>query len=278
VVLPLAYVAATVRASQAAPQAPVAAPPPPPAVPSAPAPPRTPAQPRTPVPPGVRSAYLDGLGTVTAAFTLQVRSRVDGELKSLGFEEGKPVQAGQLLATVDAQNTQSLLDRAQRDLAADQRRLNLSAGEPSTVKVQIEAQIKADQRDVENFERVLSYGQIRAPFAGVAGLRKVDPGNLVRTGDLIVVITQLQPIAVLISIPEDYLPRLMARMQGGTAPTVEAWNRDNSAKLATGTLTAVDNEIDKTSGTATLKATFENTDGALFPGQFVNARVLMNGR
>ena len=116
------------------------------------------------------------------------------------------------------------------------------------------------------------------PFAGVAGLRKVDPGNLVHSGDLIVVITQLQPIGVLFSIPEDNLPQVLALLRQGALPNVEAWNRDMTVKLATGKLVAVDNEIDKTSGTATLKATFDNRDGALFPGQFVIARILLAGR
>jgi multidrug efflux system membrane fusion protein len=264
IVLPLSYIAATVRASQAAPQLP--APPAAPRPPAAAAPPVVVQAPRSP------RGSLIGLGTVTAT-TLMVRSKLDGELKSLGFEEGKPVQAGQLLATVDAQDTQSLLDRARSELDAARQRLAL---EPTNMAKK--AQMEAAQRDVENLERVKAFGQIRAPFAGVAGLRKVDPGNLLHTGDLIVVITQLQPISVLFSIPEDALPLVMARLRAGAAPTVEAWNRDNSARLTTGTLTAADNEIDKSTGMATLRATFENHDEALFPNQFVNVHLLLSGR
>ena len=258
IVLPLVYVTATVHASQAAPQ-------PPPARQAAPAPtaaPRPTAAARRPRP------GLTGLGTVTAT-TLMVRSKIDGELKSLGFEEGKPVEAGQLLATVEAPDagpSRPLADARQK-LADIQALYN-----PNHPEYQRAA------RAVQELEYASLHSQIRAPFAGVAGLRKVDPGNLVHAGDLLVVISQLQPIAVLFTIPEDNLPGVLTRFRTGAVPTVEAWNRDNSAKLATGTLTAIDNEIDKTSGMATLKATFDNKDGALFPGQFVNARVLLAGR
>lgn len=283
--LPLAYVAATARPSQAASQAPVAP------APTAAAPipkPASPATPPAPAPPRIRSAgsakpgYLMGLGTVSAA-TLMVRSKVDGELKSVGFEEGKAVEAGQLLATVAPQDTQSLLERAHQELDADRQRLaraqqlDSSAISPNNVQA-LRAQVEAGQRNVDNFERVMAYGQIRAPFAGVAGLRKIDPGNLVHTGDVIVVITQVQPIAVLFSVPEDNLPEVMALLRAGGNPTVEAWNRDMTVKLATGKLTAVDNEINKETGTATIKAIFDNKDGALFPGQFVNARLSLDRR
>lgn len=283
VVLPLAYMAATVHASQAASQAPA----PPPPAPEAPSPtpaPRaaaTPKPPTTPRPTAVAPRRpsepdLNGLGTVTAT-TLMVRSKIDGELKSLGFEEGKPVETGQLLATVYAQDTDALLERAQRELANDRKLLAASPGSNSAPRGQVENQLKVDEREVERLEQVLSYGQIHAPFAGVAGLRKVDPGNLVHTGDLIVVITQLQPIGVLFSVPEDNLPEVLALLRQGPPPTVEAWNRDMTVKLATGKLVAVDNEIDKSSGTATLKATFDNKDGALFPGQFVLTQILVDG-
>ena len=124
----------------------------------------------------------------------------------------------------------------------------------------------------------MNYAQIRSPITGVAGLRLVDPGNIVHAADAtgIVVITQLQPIAVLFTIPEDPLPQVRARLKEGASLPVEAWNRDNTVKLATGRLTAVDNQIDPTTGTAKLKAVFDNKDGALFPNQFVNVRLMLN--
>ncbi len=202
IVLPLAYVAATVRASQAAP-------PPAPAVPAPRAP--APAAPGRATTARSRPIYLNGLGTVTAGATLMVRSKVDGELKSLGFEEGKAVEAGQLLATVIPQDTQSQLEHAQRELRAERQRL--AQPQPGSTIPGLKNQVDAAQRDVDNLERAMSYGQIRAPFAGVAGLRKVDPGNLVHTGDLIVIITQVQPISVLFNIVEDSLPAVLARVR-----------------------------------------------------------------
>ena len=123
----------------------------------------------------------------------------------------------------------------------------------------------------------LTYAQITAPAPGVVGLRLVDPGNIVHAADAtgIVIITQLQPIAVLFTIPEDILPQVRARFREDANLPVEAWNRDNTAKIATGRLTAVDNLIDQNTGTAKLKAVFDNKDGALFPNQFVNVRLLV---
>ncbi len=285
-VLPLVYLAATVRESQAAPQVqPSAAPVP---VQSEPTPVHTaPAAANPPANPGPgrdaaprrQSApvYLDGIGNVVASTTLVVRAKVDGELKSLGFEEGKPVEAGQLLATIEPENAQAQIDRAQRDLASDQKRLAIARNAVQPI-FELENQVKADQRDIERLQGLLAYGQVRAPFAGVAGLRKVDPGNFVRTGDELVVIVQLQPVAVLFTIPEDNLPEVLTRFRDGAKLTAEAWARDNSAKLATGRLTAIDNQIDKSAGTALLKAMFENKDNALYPNQFVNVRLLLNGR
>jgi len=126
----------------------------------------------------------------------------------------------------------------------------------------------------------LTYTQIRAPITGVAGLRLVDPGNIVRAADAtgILIITQLQPIAVLFTIPEDSLPPVRARLREGASLPVEAWNRDNTVKIATGRLAAVDNQIDLVTGTAKLKAVFDNKDDALFPNQFVNVRMIVDTR
>jgi multidrug efflux system membrane fusion protein len=215
--------------------------------------------------------YLVGLGTVSAT-TLMVRSKLEGELKSLGFEEGKPVEAGQLLATVETQEAQSTQTRRDLDLARQKFAEIQSRYSPE------HPEYRRAAITLQELERASRLNQIRAPFPGIAGLRKIDPGNMVHTGDLIVVITQVQPIAVLFTIPQDNLPAVMARMREGATPTVEAWNRDSSARLSTGTLTAVDNEIDKSNGMATLKAAFDNKDGVLFPNQFVNVRLLLNGR
>ncbi len=145
---------------------------------------------------------------------------------------------------------------------------------------QLEGSVKADRANVDKANLQLSYAQVTSPIAGVAGLRLIDPGNIVHATDTtgIVVIIQLQPISVLFTIPEDILPQVRALLREGANPPVEAWNRDNSVKIATGRLTAVDNQIDQETGTAKLKAVFDNNDGALFPNEFVNVRVLVNNK
>ncbi len=124
----------------------------------------------------------------------------------------------------------------------------------------------------------MAYGKVKAPLSGLAGFRKVDPGNFVHAGDTLLVITQLRPIAVVFQLAEDALPRVRALLRSGASPVVEAWNRDMTARLATGRLTAIDNEIDVQTGTIKLKASFENKDGVLFPNQFVQVRVLLSTR
>jgi multidrug efflux system membrane fusion protein len=135
--------------------------------------------------------------------------------------------------------------------------------------------VKATESFIADTKARLAYGEVRSPITGIAGLRMVDPGNIVGIGQNIVVITQVQPIAVLFTIPEDSLPPVLARGKRGASLPVEAWNRDNTIRFATGRLAAVDNLIDTATGTAKLKAVFENTDGRLFPNQFVNVRMLM---
>jgi beta-lactamase regulating signal transducer with metallopeptidase domain len=275
VAVPSAYLVATARTSQAASQAPVrpAAPAPVQAAPAA-----TPARPPVPAPRRPASAaYLNGLGTVSA-MTVTIRSRVDGELTSVGFEEGKPVAADQLIASINPNNARVQLETAQAELARDKQRLANSAGMPSGTVVEIEDHVNADQREVNNLNAELAYGQVRTPLAGVAGLRKIDPGNFVRVGDTLVVITQLQPIAVVFTIPEDYLARLQAGLRENATIEVEAWSRDMTVKYATGRLIAIDNLIDESSGTVKLKAMFDNKDESLFPNQFVNVRLPMNSR
>jgi multidrug efflux system membrane fusion protein len=143
---------------------------------------------------------------------------------------------------------------------------------------QLEAPVKIDQARVNDAQLEVTYTHITAPITGLTGLRLVDSGNMVTTSTALVVISQLQPIAVLFTIPEDALPHLFAQVRKGASPLVEAWDRTNSARLATGRFVAVDNQIDLETGTAKLKAVFDNKDGALFPNQFVNVRLFLNAQ
>jgi RND family efflux transporter MFP subunit len=231
--------------------------------------------------------YLGGLGRV-AAYTVTVTPRVDGQLMSVSFKEGDLVQAGQVLASIDPRPYQFQLIQAEGPLARDRAQLadvkrnqtTMSKQQFDNMVEQVEASIKADQANIDSAKLLLTYTQIAAPITGVAGLLMVDPGNMVHAADAngIVIINQLQPIAVLFTIPEDSLPQVLARLRQGASLPVEAWNRNNNAKIATGRLTAVDNRIDPETGTAKLKAVFENKDGALFPNQFVNVHMLANSK
>jgi len=178
------------------------------------------------------------------------------------------VEAGQVLASVDSRSLQLQLAQALSQLASDRR---FSGGG-------YDEKAKVDQLAVDNANLQLSFAQVTSPIKGVAGLRLVDPGNMIHAGDSLVVITQLHPIAAMFTIPEDRLSLVRSAAKTGMSLPVEAWNRDNSVKLATGRLTAVNNQIDQDTGTAKLKAEFDNKDDALFPNQFVNVRLLMNPR
>jgi multidrug efflux system membrane fusion protein len=207
------------------------------------------------------------LGSV-AATTVTVKPRVDGELMSVNFKEGDLVQTGQLLVTIDPHPYQLRLAQAEGQLARDQAQLSQVMGTINSLPRSL------FDSNVAKLE--LSYTQIASPITGVAGLRMVDPGNIVRASDSIgiVIINQLRPIAVQFSIPEDLLPQVLSRMRDG--PAAEAWSRDRKVKYATGRLTAVDNQVDTATGTVKLKAVFDNKDGALFPNQFVNVRLILN--
>lgn len=242
--------------------------------------------------------YLTGLGTVTAFNTVTVRSRVDGTLVDVAFREGDYVHEGDLLAQIDPRQYQVQLDQAEGQMARDQAQLkaakanlarfrDLAAdGFVATRDVDDQAaqvglyagSLQVDQAAIDNAKLLLSYTRVTAPISGRIGLRLVDVGNMVRTGDNngLVVITQVEPIAVLFTIPEDELRPVLAKLRAGESLVTEAFDRSGRTKLATGELLTADNQIDQATGTTRLKAVFPNTDGALFPNQFINARLLLD--
>jgi multidrug efflux system membrane fusion protein len=241
---------------------------------------------------------VTALGTATPLRTVTVRSRVDGELVRVHFQEGQRVKEGELLAEIDPRPFQVQLEQAQGQLTRDEAllanaRLDLERyqtlfKQDSIARQQVDTQaslvrqyegaLRVDRSQVENARLQLSYTRVIAPVSGRLGLRLVDPGNIVRAGDAngLVVITQLEPISVLFTVPQDMVPAVLKRLASGDTVAVEAWDREQKARLADGQLASADNQVDPATGTVKLKAQFTNHDGALFPNQFVNVRMTLD--
>ncbi len=254
----------------------------------------------TPVQQKTVPVFLTALGTVTAYNTVTLHTRVDGQLLQVNFREGQAVRKGQLLLQIDPRPYQAALDQAVGTLAKDEANLKNMQAEAERYtalyeagvvsKEQQQAQvsnqgqaagsIKSDQASIEAARVNLGYTKIYSPIDGVVGLRLVDPGNIVHASDStgLVVITQIHPIAVIFTLAEDQLPEVQQAMRGGRKLVVEAYDRTDAHKIASGTLLTIDNQIDTTTGTAKLKAVFDNSDGSLFANQFVNVRLILSER
>ncbi|HEY1759771.1 MAG TPA: efflux RND transporter periplasmic adaptor subunit [Bryobacteraceae bacterium] len=241
--------------------------------------------------------YDPGLGNVTPIYTDTIKSRVDGQLMSVRYKEGEVVQKGDPLFEIDPKPYEALLAQAEGQLARDQALLanaridqaryetlvpqkavpEQTLATQKALVAQYEGVVRTDQGQVDAAKVNLDYCHIPAPITGLVGLRLVDPGNIVHAADTngLVVITQMDPISVIFTLSEDLLPAVLQKMRAGQTLEVDAYDRNNTKKLSQGTLTTVDNEIDQTTGTVRMRATFSNKDFSLFPSQFVNVRVLV---
>ena len=247
---------------------------------------------------GDMGVYVNALGAVTPVYTVNVKSRVDGQLMSVNYVEGQRVHEGDSLVEIDPRPFQAQLTQAEGQLARDKAllenahvdldRYQTAYSKNAIPKQQLDTQIatvhqyegtvKFDQGQVDNARLQLVYCHITAPITGRLGLRLVDPGNIVHASDSnpLAIITQLEPITVVFSVAEDYLPEIQRQLRQGKQLVVEAYDRAQQKKIATGTLLTLDNQIDPNTGTIKLKAQFPNEDDALFPNQFVNARLLVD--
>jgi multidrug efflux system membrane fusion protein len=260
--------------------------------------------PLPPVPVGVATVkqgdfdvYLNGLGSVQAYYTVSLKTRIDGQIMQVNFREGQDVKEGDLLIVVDPRPYQVALDQAKANLTKDEAQLTNAKAQYERNKVlyeqgviakqdldtlqasfgTYEGTIEADKAAIANAQLNLTYCYIKSPINGRVGLRQVDPGNYVTaaSGTPMLTITQLHPIAVVFTLPEDQLPQVAQQMRGNGSLEVDAYSRDDQQKLATGTLETINNTIDQTTGTVQLKAIFQNPDNALWPNQFVNAHLLL---
>src|SRR5271157_1237124 len=241
---------------------------------------------------------IDALGTVTPFETVTIRTQIAGKLQELGFEEGQTVKKGDFLAQIDPRPYQAALAQSQGQLAKDQALLGQAqsdlaryealskqdsiskqqVADQEALVAQDKAAILTDQAQVQTAQLNLDYAHIVSPITGRAGLRLVDPGDYLQPSDAsgIVVITQIDPISVVFSTPEDNLPRIATRLNSGAKLKVTVFDRANVNQLATGTLTTYDSQVDVTTGTIKMRATFDNSKGILFPQQFVNVRILVD--
>lgn len=241
--------------------------------------------------------YITGLGSVTPIYTVTVKTRVDGQLMAVNYKEGQVIQEGAALLEIDPRPYEALFEQYQGQLKRDQASLanakvdlaryatlmktnavpeQTYATQQATVN-QDEGQVETDKGLIDATKLNIAYCHITAPIGGVVGLRLVDPGNYVQasSGTALLVITQVKPISIIFPIAEDQLPALRGRMKSGQMLTVEGWDRDQQHRLASGAFSTLDNQIDQTTGTVRLRADFPNDDGALFPNQFVYARLLL---
>ncbi len=244
--------------------------------------------------------YLNGLGSVQAYYTVSVKTRIDGQIMQVNVREGQDVKKGDLLIVVDPRPYQVALEQAQANLVRDEANLKNAKLQYERNKVlweegvvakqdldtlegsfgQYDGTILGDKAAIDNAKLNLTYCYIKSPIDGRIGLRQVDPGNYVTAagGQTMLIVTQLHPIAVVFTLPEDQLQDVAQRLRQGGTLEVDAYSRDDQTKLATGRLETINNQIDQTTGTVQLKAIFDNPDNTLWPNQFVNAHLLLETR